>query len=221
MRTPTQFYNDLGVSGLANLKSSKRDRMELEDLLKLLNKKQKILDLACGYGRVTIPLAKRGYDIEGLDLVPKFLNEAKRNAKKQKLKINFKLGDMRKLLYKDDSFDVVLCLWTAFNEIIKKSDQVKAIKEMLRVLKKDGFAFMDLPSHLNQKLAKTQGLGDKYVFKKDISITWYKGIESTPEYRHNKKTLTNLMKTCKIKKYKISIAKFGDRKRLILKFWKI
>ncbi len=220
MRTPTQFYNELKAKGLADLKSSKRDKTEFKDLLNLLNRKQKILDLACGYGRVTIPLAKKGYDVEGLDLVPTLLNEAKKEAKKQGLNINFKIGNMQKLPYKNENFDVILCLWSAFNELVKKSDQIKTIKEMYRVLKKRGFAFMDLPCHLNKKDIKKQGLGDKYVFKGNISITWFNGIESATEYRHTPKSLKNLMKICKINRYKVGVSKFGDRKRLILQFWK-
>jgi ubiquinone/menaquinone biosynthesis C-methylase UbiE len=220
MRTPIQFYNELGVSGLANLKNSKRDKLEFDYILRIINKKQKILDLACGYGRVTIPLAKKGYDVKGLDLTPRYITEAKKSAKKQKLKIEFKVGDMRKTPYQENSFDVILCLWTAFNEIIKKSDQIKAIKEMYRILKPDGFVFMDLPCHLNKKDLKKLGLGDKYIFKKNISYTWFNSIESTPEYRHTKKSLKTLMKLCKIKKYKIKIGRFGDRKRLLFQFWK-
>ena len=38
-------------------------------------------------------------------------------------------------VYSDNSFDAIICLWSAFNEIIKEPDQIKAIKEMKRVSK--------------------------------------------------------------------------------------
>ncbi len=220
MKTPKQFYKKIKAEGLSKLKSSKRHNKELEHILQIINKKQNILDLGCGYGRITAPLAKKGYKIEGIDLVPTLIKEARKNAKEQKIKIIFKIGDMRELPYKNDSFDVILCLWSAFNELTIKSDQIRTIKDMLRILKKGGFVFIDLPSHLNKKIAKKQGLTGRYVLKKNLSVTNFNGIESMPQYLHTSKTLINLMKICKIREYKIKISKFGGRKRLILQFWK-
>jgi 2-polyprenyl-3-methyl-5-hydroxy-6-metoxy-1,4-benzoquinol methylase len=81
MRTPQQFYRELGARGLALRKKPENTKSELNFLKKILDKKQKILDLACGYGRFTIPLAKEGYDIQGLDLSPDLLKKAREDAK--------------------------------------------------------------------------------------------------------------------------------------------
>ena len=44
------------------------------------NKEAKILELCCGTGRLTIPIAKDGYDIKGVDYTSSMLERAKEKA---------------------------------------------------------------------------------------------------------------------------------------------
>jgi SAM-dependent methyltransferase len=53
-----------------------------------------VLELACGSGRLTIPLAKEGANITGLDLSEDMLNLAKRKASKAGVNIRFTQGNM-------------------------------------------------------------------------------------------------------------------------------
>ncbi|MBA4395538.1 MAG: class I SAM-dependent methyltransferase, partial [Desulfobacca sp.] len=55
-----------------------------------------ILELCCGTGRLTIPLAQAGVDITGLDLNPTMLNRAKIKRDAKGLDINLIKGDMRR-----------------------------------------------------------------------------------------------------------------------------
>ncbi|MDD5210521.1 MAG: class I SAM-dependent methyltransferase [Elusimicrobiales bacterium] len=55
-----------------------------------------VLELACGTGRLTIPLKKEGVDITGLDLAAPMLERAKAKAAAAGLKIPFLRGDARK-----------------------------------------------------------------------------------------------------------------------------
>ncbi len=54
-----------------------------------------VLEIGCGTGRVTIPLAAAGIDITGLDVSASMLEEAKRKAENQGLRINWIAADGR------------------------------------------------------------------------------------------------------------------------------
>ena len=53
-----------------------------------------VLELACGSGRLTVPLAEKGFDIKGLDISDEMLALAKEKAAKQNIKLNVEKGDM-------------------------------------------------------------------------------------------------------------------------------
>jgi ubiquinone/menaquinone biosynthesis C-methylase UbiE len=222
MRTAQQFYKELGADGLALRKKPEHTRLELKYLKKILKKKQKILDLACGYGRFTIPLAKGGYDIEGLDLSPNLLKKAKNDAKRSKIPIKFIEGNMTKLPYNEKSFDAIICMWSAFIELTKEEDQIKALKEMLRVLNERGFAFIEIPAP--QKVFRNLKTKRKDVKSQKIRgrvvQSIIDGVLANPMYLHNKKTMEKLMKKVKPRRFKISIEEFGGRPRTLVWMWK-
>ena len=66
----------------------KKDVDFLVDVLSL-KKKDKILDLACGHGRHTIELKRRGFDIDGLDFSSYLLKTAEDYARQENLQIKF------------------------------------------------------------------------------------------------------------------------------------
>jgi len=206
MKTPQQFYEELGVEGLAKRKKAVNTRKEQIYLKKFLDKKQRILDLACGYGRFTIPLAKQGYNIQGLDISPNLLKKARETAKKQKLNIRLTEGNMTKLPYKNNAFDAIICMWSAFTELPREKEQIRALKEMLRVLDKGGFAFIELPEHLTTK--------------KKVIISVINGLSWVPMFNHTQTTLKKIIKKAKARKYKISIEDFGGRPRTLVWIWK-
>ena len=56
----------------------------------------KILELACGTGRVCIPLARAGFDITGIDLSSAMLREAKQKTQSEGLTARWIEGDIRR-----------------------------------------------------------------------------------------------------------------------------
>jgi len=99
-------------------------------------KPQKILEVACGTGRVTVQLAERlpkTVRITATDISPDMLAVAKKKLSRDK-NVNFKVVDAMKLPFANESFDMVICQFG----LMFFSNREKAIKEMWRVLKKDG-----------------------------------------------------------------------------------
>jgi 2-polyprenyl-3-methyl-5-hydroxy-6-metoxy-1,4-benzoquinol methylase len=73
------------------------------------DKSKKILDIGCGTGRHSIELAKRGYNITGIDLSECMLEMAKQKTKEAKVKVEFIKADARYLKFEKE-FDLALIL---------------------------------------------------------------------------------------------------------------
>lgn len=121
-------------------------RQEVETFLRILNLNpdDKILDLCCGQGRHTLELARRGYKAEGLDRSHYLIVRARTTAKKEGLTIPFKEGDARNLRYPPDAFDVVMLLGNSFGYFETMQDDLRALREVFRVLKPWGRLLIDV-----------------------------------------------------------------------------
>lgn len=73
------------------------------------DKSLRILDIGCGTGRHSLELARRGYNLTGVDLSESMLNRAKETALKENLQIDFRIGDARKLNFSNE-FDLAIML---------------------------------------------------------------------------------------------------------------
>jgi len=118
------FFKKMGAKGLVEKPTAKRG-IDFSLIEELCGREHKILDLACGYGRVAIPLAKAGYDVTGIDITPNLVDEARLNAGTEGVKVRFDIGSMTSLPYPDDSFDRIICLWSSFNYLLTKNSQIK------------------------------------------------------------------------------------------------
>ncbi len=107
-------------------------------------KAHNILDLCCGHGRHSIALAKKGYNVTGLDYSAYAIKLAKTEARQKKLDINFITGDARNFKL-GKKFDVVINMFTAFGYGSRDEDR-KIIKNAAAVLKINGVFFIDLMS---------------------------------------------------------------------------
>jgi 2-polyprenyl-3-methyl-5-hydroxy-6-metoxy-1,4-benzoquinol methylase len=109
-------------------------------LEKYLPKDGLVLDAGGGPGRYTIELAKRGYDVVLLDLVPEMLKVARRKIKKAgvlgRVK-QFVQGSIEDLsMFTDETFDAVLCLGAPLCHVLNAKQREKAAAELVRVAKK-------------------------------------------------------------------------------------
>lgn len=104
----------------------------------LLSKKSaKILDIACGTGKSTEPLIKRGIEVFGVDHDERMIKEAKNQAKRKGLDISYAVAEVEQLPFEKEIFDAVT-VGTAFHWFVNK----KAIKEIARVIKPSGLVFI-------------------------------------------------------------------------------
>jgi SAM-dependent methyltransferase len=101
-----------------------------------------ILDLACGYGRLSVPLAQEGYRVTGFDFSEYFLKIAQQKAKAAGLDVPFVKGDMRHLPF-DSEFDAIINIFTSFGYFENEEEDLAVLKGVHRGLKGGGYFFMD------------------------------------------------------------------------------
>jgi 2-polyprenyl-3-methyl-5-hydroxy-6-metoxy-1,4-benzoquinol methylase len=105
-----------------------------------------ILDLACGHGRHSIELARRGYRVVGLDLSEPSLEIARAAADRAGVPVNFIHGDMRRIPYRHE-FDLVINLFTAFGYLESEEEDQKVLDSIHRALKPGGCVIIDTINH--------------------------------------------------------------------------
>jgi SAM-dependent methyltransferase len=66
------------------------------------------LDLGCGTGTNAITLAKRGWQVTGVDFMPQAIQQARKKAQREGLAINFRVGDVTRLEDLAGPFDLIL-----------------------------------------------------------------------------------------------------------------
>jgi len=130
------------------------------------NKTTKILD--CGAGGQMPPLSlfhTYGFDTTGIDLDQNQVDKANAYGHSKDQMLNIQRGDMTKLDFPDETFDYVY----SYNSIFHmKKDQVKlALKEMKRVLKKDGLLFVNFLSVDDFRCGEGPHLGDNQYEQMD------------------------------------------------------
>ena len=92
-------------------------------------KPELVCELGCGTGNIALRLAKKGYDVIGIDVSEDMLSEAKLKAEKEGLDTLFLLQDMREFeLY--GTVNCILCLCDSLNYITEDED----IKEVFRLV---------------------------------------------------------------------------------------
>ena len=94
-----------------------------------------VLDAGGGTGKWSIPIAKKGPRVVLVDISEDMLNVARRKIAEQRLqdRITTKKGDIRKLDYPDESFDMVFCDHT----LCFIQDQDTLVRELIRILKRN------------------------------------------------------------------------------------
>jgi 2-polyprenyl-3-methyl-5-hydroxy-6-metoxy-1,4-benzoquinol methylase len=90
-----------------------------------------VLELACGSGRVTIPIAKQGIEITGIDISSEMLITAVKSAADAGVKINFKKVDIRKFNFRKKFKTIIY----PFNSIAHMYD-LNSIAECFNRIKK-------------------------------------------------------------------------------------
>lgn len=110
-----EFFSGAALELWRNAIPRETTDQEIEFLREVLEAPEggHLLDLPCGNGRLSLPLAQIGYKVTGVDFCAAFVDEAKQNAIAQKLTIDYLKDDMRKIAFKS-RFDGAFCMGNSF-----------------------------------------------------------------------------------------------------------
>jgi SAM-dependent methyltransferase len=101
-----------------------------------------ILDVGCGRGRHARVLARRGYQVTGLDLSERAIEQARRRTAAEGLDVTYHVQDMRAPMG-TAAYDGVVNLFTAFGYFEDDADHERALQHMTDALRPGGWLVQD------------------------------------------------------------------------------
>ncbi|HVM87112.1 MAG TPA: class I SAM-dependent methyltransferase [Puia sp.] len=145
MQVPADWFREWFNSPYYHKLYFERDENEakffMNNLLRFLNPAVDalMLDVACGRGRHSRILAKKGFDVTGFDLSPDSIRYARQYENDH---LHFYKHDMR-LPFRINYFDYAFNLFTSFGYFRTKRENNNAIRTISQALKRQGFLVLD------------------------------------------------------------------------------
>ena len=140
-----EFFDDLYLRVYQPLEAPEKVRREVDFIVKALNLPAgaKVLDLCCGQGRHSLELARRGFQVVGVDLSEALLYAARKRAESEGLNVTFLQCDMREIDFKDE-FDAVINMFTSFGYLESEAEDEKVLGKVAQALKSGGKFLLDV-----------------------------------------------------------------------------
>lgn len=138
-----EFFSDHYEYFYSSYLSPSRNEREARSISLLLNtgSGQRVLDLACGYGRISNRLALRGAEVTGLDSSRDLISVASFEATRLGVNVDYVVGDMRQLRW-DQYFDGVVVWFTSFG-ILGDAEDREVLGAIFRALRPGGRVLID------------------------------------------------------------------------------
>jgi 2-polyprenyl-3-methyl-5-hydroxy-6-metoxy-1,4-benzoquinol methylase len=99
--------------------------------------KPRCLDQCCGFGRISLEMARRGFAVTGVDITETYLETAKDDAAHENLSIEFIREDVRSFRRKN-YFDLVYNVYTSFGYFEDPADDARVVENAFDSLKPGG-----------------------------------------------------------------------------------
>jgi ubiquinone/menaquinone biosynthesis C-methylase UbiE len=158
-----------------------------------LPRTSRILEIGCGAGFITTALAKRGFAVEAIDHAQAMIDLTLEHARQSGIqnRINACTGDIHELIYKDQSFDLIVALGV----IPWLHDFQKALAEIARVTAPGGYIVLTMDNALRATtlldpktfppLARIQSLVRRKLERAGLLTSWNPWTNAPPYSRHS------------------------------------
>ncbi len=136
---------------------------------------KRLLDLGCGTGNISIPLAKKGYQITGVDLSAEMLEIARGKSKTAGLNIDWQQQDLTELQLLDDNgaepvFDAIIATFDVFNHLTEPEDLQMLFHALNPLLADEGILLFDVQTPY--KLREYLGNHIFTLHRDDVEYMW-------------------------------------------------
>jgi SAM-dependent methyltransferase len=138
------YFDDVFLRIYRPFLDSERTTAEVEAVTQLLPlpASRTLLDVACGWGRHSIALAEEGYEVTGVDLSTRLLEEARRGAAAAKVRVTWKHADMRELDF-DGDFDAAISLFSSLGYFGSDADDARVLRGIRSALRPGGLLLLE------------------------------------------------------------------------------
>jgi len=137
-----------------------------------------VLELGCGTGRITLPVAKDGTRLVGIDRSAPMLTRARAKVRRARVESRVELvrGDIRRLPFRDQQFQLVMAPYGILQSLVRERDLTMALESVARVLGRGGRFGVDLVPDLpswseyrrKKTLSGTMGRGTKVALVESV-----------------------------------------------------
>ena len=169
-------------------KTRKKPWKQCVDFIQTIPNNHIVGDFACGNGRHTIEIAHCCKKVIGIDFSINLLHLLKNNVKKTN-NIELIHGNLLCLPLLSNCLDTVLYI-AALHNIPKKNNRIKSLKELFRVLKKNGTALISVWARDQEKFQESlkeytiNKTNKQYYEEGDIYIYWNQDKLHIPRFYH-------------------------------------
>lgn len=147
---PEDWYAEAFDAASASMAWTDRTGPEVDRVAKILQTRgdERVLDMACGSGRHSLELRRRGFEVVGTDISSDLIEIARRDAAEADLDVEFVQADLRELDY-EDAFDLVLNLNDgAIGYLESDEENRRSFEVIARALRPGGRNLVQLPNVL-------------------------------------------------------------------------
>lgn len=147
---PQDWYRTAFDGATADMAWTERTGKEVDRALKMIRPPEgaRMLDMACGSGRHSIELARRGFSVVGVDISSELIEIANRDAEGEEADVSFLEADLRELDFEDE-FDVVFNLNDGAVGYLETEEENRRTFEVIsRALRSGGKNLVQLPNVL-------------------------------------------------------------------------
>jgi SAM-dependent methyltransferase len=150
MGAPAEWYEEFFDNTYAKVLATQFDasrtarQVDIVKRLLKLRKGQRVLDIPCGMGRLTLPLARMGLRMTGVELAASYVRRARRLAARDSLDVRFIRRDMREIDF-DGEFHAAFNWFGSFG-YFPDDENLAFARRVLRALRPGGRFLIETPN---------------------------------------------------------------------------